>query len=74
MIYEMPGSTRTIRGKVTRHFAILPRSGNPRVDRARQDTLRPLGTSVLWVNDFTEIPLHLGEVYRSAGTDWQAVY
>ena len=65
-----------IRGKTLRHYAVLNRSGSVEVDTATEETLRPLGTSVLWVGDFTEIPQLMERIYESAGNKnkWSDVF
>ena len=78
-------SPEKLRELTLRHFAILARSEVQAVDRARQDTLRPLGVSVVWVDrEFKGLPQVLGEVYnykqsRSAENEtsvdeWSKVY
>jgi hypothetical protein len=64
-----------IRKKVTRHYAVL-QHGKRSTDEAIEDTLAPLGTRVLWVNDFGELPQRFECVYDKAhGTgQWEAVY
>jgi hypothetical protein len=58
-------SREKLREMTLRHFAILPRSGVREVDRAQQDTLRPLGVSVLRVDqEFKQLPQVLGDVYN----------
>lgn len=60
--------------KLYPHFAILARSTQSALDDAIQDTLRPLGVNVLWVDDFMEIPDRIGALYRSSGDNWEVVY
>jgi hypothetical protein len=43
-------------------------------DQTIEDTLDLLGTTVLWVIDFEEIPTRLENLYRSVGDDWDAVF
>lgn len=57
-----------------RHFAILRRSGNDFADQSLEESLDPLGTHVLWIDDHAEIPAKLGEMYRTTGEDWDKVY
>jgi hypothetical protein len=66
-----------------RHFAILRRSDASRsddADRAFEASLRPLGTSVLWIDDYAEIPSQFREMYEAvdsdeaADSDWDLVY
>ncbi len=51
--------------KALRHFAILPRSKVGRVDDLKASALASLGTRVLWLESFAEIPRRLGELLRS---------
>lgn len=64
-----------IREKVTRHYAILPHA-NPAVDSAVENTLAPLGTRVLWINDFDDIRTRFEALYdRKHGRGrWATVY
>ena len=62
------------REKLIRHYAVLMRSGKGPVDKAMEDTLNPLGTDVLWVNDYAEIPMQIEEIYRSVGESWGTVF
>jgi hypothetical protein len=55
-----------------RHFCILLKSGSATRDRLTDISLRRLGTRVLWITDFEEIPKWLAYVYGEAG--WQNVY
>jgi hypothetical protein len=57
-----------------RHFAILMRSGSRDMDDLLASSLLTLGTRVLWINAYTEIPERLGEIYTSADSDWEAVF
>jgi SIR2-like domain len=63
-----------IRQEVQRHFAILKRSSAPRLDRAVEESLRPLGTSVLWINDHAELEPRLRDLYKAAGSHWDLVF
>ena len=56
-----------------RHFAILKHSGVALIDEAIQHPLLPLGTHVLWVNDWADIPKRLRALYESTGNIWSAV-
>lgn len=58
--------------KALRHFAILKRSEAPRLDELTDVALRRLGTRVLWINDFQEIPQRLGFVYSQPA--WAGVF
>jgi hypothetical protein len=57
-----------------RHFAMSQYSGSPEVDNLTEKSLRRLGTRVLWVKDFEEIPDRLADLYKSTCGNWQAVY
>jgi hypothetical protein len=62
---------------VGRHFTILLHSKDPQVDCAKEETLRPLGVNILWINRFSEIPSHLQDLYESIPEDsrhWTDVY
>ncbi|MBZ0299916.1 MAG: SIR2 family protein [Anaerolineae bacterium] len=62
--------------KLARHFAILESSGRPAIDRAVEQTLRPLGVTALWIADFKteEFTDRLAALYQSTGDDWNAVF
>jgi len=60
--------------EVLRHFAILPRNDALRSDRAVEESLRALGTSVLWVDDHAELEPRLRAMYEAAGADWNLVF
>lgn len=68
------GETSVSREKLLRHYAVLKRSGKVHVDKAIEDTLDPLGTRVLWLDDYEEIPVRIEGLYRSAGENWEAVF
>jgi hypothetical protein len=55
-----------------RHFAILKRSGSAKIDELTDVSLRRLGTRVLWITDFAEVPQRIAYVYREE--DWTKVY
>jgi hypothetical protein len=57
-----------------RHFAILRRSGHGNLDKLTETSLRGIGTRVLWVRDFSEIPARLRSLYEGAGDHWANVY
>lgn len=61
------------RERSLRHFAVLKRSAVAPVDEAIEKTLLPLGTMVLWVEDWPEVPERLRELYESTGRDWSVV-
>lgn len=65
--------------KASRHFAVLQRSvSQPHIDDLVEQALEQLGTTALWVDQFSEIPDELGRVYASADSklraDWDAVF
>lgn len=59
--------------KSVRHYAILQRSSKG-IDEFMEVSLKRLGTRVLWVREFTEIPGRLGKLYNSTGDKWDDVY
>jgi hypothetical protein len=61
------------RQRALRHFAILRRSAAQRLDDAIELALRPLGTNVLWINDWPEIEQQLRRLYEAPGENWDAV-
>jgi hypothetical protein len=64
-----------LREACARHVAILARNKNSEVDRAQEETLRPLGVSVAWVDEgFKGLPRKMGSLYRTAGEEWEKVY
>ena len=65
---------KNVRDKLIRHFAILLRHARSRVDEAIEDSLDPLGTKVLWIDSFAEIPARLADMYNAAGDDWARVF
>lgn len=60
------------RRRALRHFAILKRSNSIMLDDLTDTSLKTLGTRVLWIDDFDEIPDRLAFVYSQ--TDWPKVY
>ena len=65
--------------KACRHFAVLQRSVSQRhIDAFVEQALAQLGTTALWVDEFSEIPERLGRVYASADSksvaDWHTVF
>jgi SIR2-like domain len=71
--YEREGVPRPEREKIIRHFAVLKKTGSPHVDAALEGSLLNLGTDVLWISGFDEIPHRLGEVYEAGGDRWELV-
>jgi hypothetical protein len=57
-----------------RHFSILKHSESRQLDKLHEAALRNLGTAVLWISDFKELPNWIGEVYSSTGDSWSSVY
>ena len=57
-----------------RHFAIIKRSGNAKVDELVEISLARLSARVLWIDDYPEIPDRLGKIYSEGGGNWSAVY
>ncbi len=68
------GQPETWRRQLLRHFVILEHNDDGAIDRAIEDTLRPLGVNALWINAFDEIPRHLGELYATTGDSWGDVF
>jgi len=62
------------KSKSLRHFAILKRHESDSVNIAVERSLEELGTRVLWITSFAEIPEQLGKMYESGGNSWSAVY
>ncbi len=58
--------------KALRHFAILKRGPEAMLDNLTDISLRRLGTRVLWVKDFDEIPSRLAFVYSEPA--WSGVF
>jgi hypothetical protein len=44
------------------------------LNRTTERALQQLGTQVLWIDNFTEIPDRLKQMYESAGHKWESVY
>jgi hypothetical protein len=73
--FEEEGKTPdSARACAIRHFAVLKHYHLKAMDDAVEESLKALGTRVLWVKDFEEIPTQLGKMYEAAGHDWGAVY
>jgi SIR2-like domain len=64
-------SAEEIKRKLLRHFAIIQTYESPELTSLVEGSLAELGTSVLWVSDYDEIPARLKNVY---GPDWTQVY
>lgn len=73
--YKEEGSgDKKIKKETLRHFAILRRSSQKQIDTFRKDSLLLLGTRVLWIDKFSEIPQRLQDLYETTGDNWQGVY
>jgi SIR2-like domain len=70
---ERDKKKKEIESKVLRHFAVLKRSESKATDKLMERSLRYLGVSALWVDEYEEIPVLLGEMYASRN-DWSKVY
>jgi hypothetical protein len=57
-----------------RHFAILKRNDVREVDEAIEESLLPLGTTTLWIDDYPEIESRLEQLYEATGDSWALVY
>jgi SIR2-like domain len=71
--YESEGLGAPVPDKLIRHFAVL-RQASPAVDDALEESLRPLGTTVLWIRDYAEIPSQLQKLYEAGGGEWELVF
>jgi hypothetical protein len=70
--YKNEGRRTVSRDKLLlRHFAILKRNRFREVDDAIEQSLLPLGTTTLWIDDHPEISSRLKELY---GDGWALVY
>ena len=67
-------TSRDARSKAMRHFAVLKKYRSKTVNTAVERSLAQLGTYVLWISDYDEIPTRFGEMYAAAGHDWGSVY
>jgi SIR2-like protein len=61
------------RERSTRHFAVLTRTEARRVDQAVETSLLRLGTRVLWLDGWEELPGRLRDLYESVGARWSSV-
>jgi len=61
------------RRRTMRHFAMLEKPSSLSLKLAVEESLAPLGTRVLWLASFDEIPKRLGALYESAGGKWADV-
>jgi hypothetical protein len=70
LLAEGEKTAQQIQREVQRHVAILKRSGTPHVDRAVEESLHPLGTAVLWIDDHTEHEACLRQLYSTKSSSW----
>lgn len=64
-------SPEKIKEKLLRHFAIIKKYDLDLVNDLVESSLAELGTHVLWVNDYSDIPTQLESLY---GAGWGKVY
>lgn len=72
--FAREGVSRPDEREIIRHFAILPDWTAPEINHLTEASLKRLGTHVLWVSDFGEIPERLGRMYEAAGGRWGDVF
>ncbi len=72
--YKREGKTLDNGDNILRHYAVLKRSGKVHVNKAIENTLKPLGTRILWVDDYREIPSQLESTYESVYENWKDVF
>jgi hypothetical protein len=60
-----------IQEKVLRHFAIIKRYKSSELKNLVEKSLAELGTNIIWIDDYAEIPKGLGQIY---GDKWEKVY
>jgi hypothetical protein len=63
-----------IEAKVLRHFVILQKFESQTKTQLIERALHYLGSVVIWVDAYEDIPALLGEVYNFGGNDWSTVY
>ena len=68
------GVGTNVREKSLRHFAILKRNELEWMNDGVEKSLLPLGTRVLWIDDYDELAERLAEIYKSTGDDWELVF
>ena len=69
------GASTSKEAKTIRHFAIFKRFDRESLNWITEKSLLNLGTRVLWVDDFSEIPERLGKMYESPGkNNWKSVF
>lgn len=54
-----------------RHFAILKLEKRSEETEYRERSLQSLGVNALWVNEYSEVPARLRELYESGGDSWE---
>lgn len=59
--------------KLTPHFAVLKKKQQQAINKAIEQTLHALGVQTLWIDDFSEIPPRLGELYGIESV-WHKVF
>jgi len=72
--FEREGVSQPDEREIIRHFAILPDWTAPEINDLTEASLKRLGTRVLWVSKFSEIPDCLGSMYEAAGGKWRDVF
>lgn len=68
---EKEKTTDEIKEEVLRHFAILMKYDSNEINDLVESALAELGTNVLWISDYAEIPKQMEFIYGAA---WQKVY
>jgi hypothetical protein len=63
-----------IESKVLRHFVVLRKFESEAKKQLIERALYYLGTSIIWVDEYEDLPELLGDVYTSGGNDWSTVY
>jgi hypothetical protein len=63
---------RRPRKQPAKHFVVLEKRGRE-IDFLVDRSVRLLGSVVLWVRSYAELPDRISELYRSAGDDWTGV-
>jgi hypothetical protein len=61
--YIQEGRKEVAESRSLRHYAILPYPKDEIIRESTEASLQRLGTVVLWVKDFSEIPQKLGKIY-----------
>ncbi len=64
--------TERVREKILRHFAVFDERAFPgALQNLWTESLAPLGVNTLWISDWAELPVRLGNIY---GEKWPSVY